>query len=284
MSTEPELAKRPLPRLVELCSVSDDVEANMVLALMRSEDIEAISAVDTDPGVLPVGSSERVRILVLEEDLPRAQRALQEHRLRTRSTAVLLAAGSGTRMGGPKGLVSIGDRTLIEELVDAYSASLAQHIIVVVSPDSTIAAKVDPELAKVVRNPSPEKGPLSSLWLALDDLDPTVDAILLHPVDVPVFDSDLIDELIRRFEDGEGPILVPTWQGRRGHPVLFGRLCFSALRQASLDTGARQVLHEHPDWVREVATELPWVTFDLNTPEDLQRFREQYRPEAASRE
>jgi molybdenum cofactor cytidylyltransferase len=274
----------PTPPLVELCTVADDVEANMVLGLLRSEGIDAISSVDSDPSVLPLGSSESVRILVLDEELELASHILEEHRLKTYAVGVILAAGEGSRMGQPKGLVRIGERTLLEEVLDAYSASLARGVVVVVAPDSPVSKFVDTESAQLVTNPEPARGPLSSLWAALDQVEATADAILVHPIDVPVFDPELIDELVRHYDAGEGPIVVPTYQGRRGHPVLFGRSCFPLLRAASLETGARQVLHEHPDLVREVPTELPWVTEDLDTPQDVERFLQAWRREAASDE
>lgn len=284
MTSELDASEQPAPPLIELCSVSDENEGNMVLGLLRSQGIEAISTLDTDPGVLPLGTSEPVHILVLEKELSRAKRILEEHRLETYAVAVVLAAGAGHRMGQPKESVRIGSRTLVEELVETYSASLARGIVVVVAPGSRLPEKLDSDLASVVINPDPSRGPLSSVWAALDEVESSADAILLHPVDVPAFDPDLVDELIRRYEGGEGPILVPTHQGRRGHPALFGKACFPLLRQAALEAGARQVLHDRPELVREVPTASPWVTTDLDTPEDLARFLDAYHPESNASE
>ena len=270
--------------LVALCNVTGEIDGSVLIGLLRAEGIGALATADLDPSILPTGTSDSGSILVVESELSRARRILEDYRLSTFAVGIVLAAGSGTRMGLPKGLVPVRGRRLIDELVEAYSASLARELVVVVAPDSPLTSSLDGEVATVLTNPHPSRGQLSSLWIALDELGDSADAILLHPVDVPMFDPDLIDDLIQRYSEGEGPILVPTFEGKRGHPVLFGKQCFQFLREASLDVGARQVLHDHPDLVSEVPTGVPWVTMDLNTPEQLERFLQAYGPGAPSDE
>jgi molybdenum cofactor cytidylyltransferase len=264
--------------LVVLRDAIDDIESTLIVGLLRSEGIEALSNADVDPSIHPLGTSGRGSVLVLEQDLARARSILAERSLQVFAVAVILAAGQGLRMGQSKGMLSIGGRTLVEELVDTYSASMVRETVVVVAPGSPVAAMAS-AAATVLVNPDPARGPLSSLWIALDEIGSSADAILLHPVDVPVFSTQLVNDLITRYTRGEGPILVPVHDGRRGHPVLFGKQAFAALRRAPMDIGARYALHAHPELVQEVPTELPSVVIDLNTPDELQSFLGEYSPE-----
>jgi molybdenum cofactor cytidylyltransferase len=64
-------------------------------------------------------------------------------------------------------------------------------------------------------------------------------------------------------------IVVPSFEGRRGHPVVFGARYFGALRQLGGDTGAREILKQHAALVREVPVNDPGVLLDVDTPQDL---------------
>lgn len=171
-------------------------------------------------------------------------------------------------MGEDKALLRWGEKTFLEHLRGALRAAGAEPLRVVVGGN---AAGVERAVAlapgEIVVNPAWEKGQLSSLIAALDTLpEGMVEAAALCLVDHPCVSSRLIQSLIENFYATRKPIVLPTWQGRRGHPVLFAATLFDALRAAPLEVGARHVVRQHAGEVLEVPTEEEGVVLNINDP------------------
>jgi molybdenum cofactor cytidylyltransferase len=187
--------------------------------------------------------------------------------------AIVLSAGESSRMGSPKALLSIGRRTFIEEIVSSLTATKVGKIIVVLGHHAEeIRSKIRHLAVAIVVNPDYAQGQLSSLNAAIRALETEkVDAILVHLVDQPFLNPDLVNRMVERFYESEKLIVVPTYKGRRGHPVLFSSRLFSELLSAPLDQGAKAVVRAHPDETLEIETDDEGVTLDIDTPEDYQR-------------
>ena len=185
--------------------------------------------------------------------------------------AIILAAGASRRMGSPKALLAVAGTTFLGRLVATHRSAGADPIVVVLGPDGDrVAAAVDLGAVRVVRNPAPDSGPLASLWIGLDALDVEPDALLIQPVDHPLVRPDTVRRLIQLAADGSYGILIPTYAGRRGHPTLFARRLFAAVRAAPLDQGALAVIRGNPHEVREVPVDDPGVRADVDTPADYE--------------
>ena len=92
----------------------------------------------------------------------------------------------------------------------------------------------------------------------------------LCPADMPRVTGQHIDKLIAAFDPVENrAICVPTYHGKRGNPVLWGRAFFDAIGQVSGDTGARHLIGEHGDQTVEVEVDDDGVLYDIDTPEML---------------
>jgi molybdenum cofactor cytidylyltransferase len=126
-------------------------------------------------------------------------------------------------------------------------------------------------------------GQLSSFVAGLNTLDESVDAVLLCLADHPFVTSELIDELILGFEASAAPIVVPVYERRRGHPVLFAARLIPELLDAPLDQGARVVVRAHADEILEVATDEAGILADVDTPEEYERWRTRYLQQHAAR-
>ncbi len=124
----------------------------------------------------------------------------------------------------------------------------------------------------MVLNPAWEQGQLSSIWAGLRSLEGSeTDGIILCPVDHPLISARLVSDLIERFyEDGKS-IVLPTYKGRRGHPVIFSSTLYADLLTAPADKGARSVVWEHAGEVLEVPTDEEGVVLNLNDPDMLKR-------------
>lgn len=192
-------------------------------------------------------------------------------------SAVILAAGESTRMGSPKALLPDPDgrpfvarivRTLrAAELTDLLLVTGSQHDAI----SSALTADGVREYVRVVRNPDPARGQLSSIWTALDACPPDAEGLLMTLVDVPMLTSGTVRAVVEAWRNTGAPIVRPIAEGRRGHPVIFDRQLFDELRSAPLDSGARVVVRAHWAQSVDVPVEDPGCLIDVDTPADYRR-------------
>jgi molybdenum cofactor cytidylyltransferase len=184
--------------------------------------------------------------------------------------AVILSAGESSRMGRPKALLPIDGETFIERIVGALTRTRVGKIVVVLGHDAeAMKGRIEQLPVAIYINPDYKSGQLSSLQTAVRRLqtDESCDGLLVHLVDHPYIDSALVDLMIERFYDSKKLIVLPRYQGKRGHPVLFSRALFAELLNAPLDQGAKAVVNAHRDETLEVETDDPGITVDIDTPE-----------------
>lgn len=186
--------------------------------------------------------------------------------------AAILAAGESRRMGTPKALLVYRGRSFLEHLRDVVRHPRVGLVRVVLGAHAEqILAHLGLPESEVVINPSWPEGQLTSIHAAIHRLPEISEGLLICPVDHPLISPSLVDELIRRFDAGGGQIVVPTYRGRRGHPVIFAASLFSELLAAPREIGARAVVRAHPDGVIEVPTEEEGVVLNLNDPGAFRR-------------
>ena len=189
--------------------------------------------------------------------------------------AIVLAAGDSTRMGRPKALLPDPDgRPFVARVVRAFSAAHISDVVIVTGSQhaaivDAIAADRPPITPVFVTNPQPALGQLSSLWIGLDAAaKPGVDGVLVTPVDSPMVRPSTIRQVIEVWERTHAPIVRPAVGERHGHPVLFDRAVFDALRHAPLAEGARAVVHASGDRLMNVAVDDEGCLIDIDTPAD----------------
>jgi molybdenum cofactor cytidylyltransferase len=187
-----------------------------------------------------------------------------------RVAAIVLAAGEGRRMGGPKALTPLGDGTFASTVLGRLDRKgVAARIVVVGAQAERVAASASwPPGVTIVVNERWRDGMLTSVWAGLDAAEAAgAEAVLVHPVDNPFVSAATVDAVVRALELG-ARIAAPSHGGRRGHPAGFARAAFAALREADPARGARAVLAEHPDWIVHVPAG-PDCLVDVDTPADL---------------
>ena len=191
--------------------------------------------------------------------------------------AVVLSAGESSRMGRPKALLPVDGVRFIEKIVTALKSTRVAKIIAVLGHDADEMRRQIGDLpVTMVVNPNYKRGQLSSLVAAINSIQSSkdsasVDGILVHLVDHPYINPDLVNLMIDRFHETKKLIVVPRYQGRRGHPVIFSSALFAELLAAPLDQGAKTVVHAHRDETLEIATEDKGVTIDIDTPEEYRQ-------------
>ena len=189
--------------------------------------------------------------------------------------AVVLAGGKSSRAGGVnKLLATLSGKPLIAHVVDNLLATAARPVLVVTGHQAdALSSALAGRDVTFAYNPQYADGLSTSLrqgMVALKELAPNADGALVALGDMPRVTAAQLDRLISAFDPHEGrSICVPTFGGKGGNPVLWGREYFEAMRTVAGDTGARHLIGEHGDQVCEVAMDDDAIFVDVDTPEAL---------------
>ena len=179
-------------------------------------------------------------------------------------------------MGSPKALLDYQGRTFIENICTAFLTAGVDELIVVLGAHEhaeSIRAVVPQHPAlRTVLNPQYRLGQLSSLQVGIQALSPESQAAVVNLVDHPLIQSETIQALMASFATAPLPIIIASYQGRRGHPVLFSRGVYGEILAAPLDSGAKVVVRKDPERVRELGLNDPGIRADIDTPQEYARW------------
>jgi molybdenum cofactor cytidylyltransferase len=172
--------------------------------------------------------------------------------------------------GLAEGTASLPGRPFLEHLLEVtVLPEIGVRRVVLGAHAEPIAKVVNLKNDEIVINHEWEKGQLSSIQAALRSLPPGTDGILLCLIDHPLISTALIQDLIEHFYKTKGPIVLPVYEGRRGHPVIFSASLYDELLRAPLETGARAVVWAHKGEIEEVRTNEEGCVLNLNDPGTL---------------
>lgn len=199
---------------------------------------------------------------------------------------IILAAGESRRMGRDKALLPVGDESFLEHLIHIMRGVVSPLVVVLGHHAEDIERQImsrrgrDAHELVILQNPDYALGQLSSLQVALRHLMACpVSAAVMALVDHPAITADVVRLLLSRFRGSGAPVLIPTYEGRRGHPVLFARRLFQELLDAPLDQGARFVVHQHAAEVELVETDEEGILWDIDFPADYERLMTKLKSE-----
>ena len=189
--------------------------------------------------------------------------------------AVLLAAGSGSRLGGrPKCLLELDGVPLIRRLLIALADAGVTDVAVVLGHH---AHAIEPTLrdlpVTLARNPLPDEGQGSSLRIGLQALDGELDAVIVALADQPLVNAQDIEALIIAFtQRGEAAMVVPRVAGEPGNPVIFDAALRSVWLAGNVNATGHRWRDSNPERVRWLDTANSHYRLDIDTPDDLLRF------------
>ena len=197
--------------------------------------------------------------------------------------AVIPAAGHSQRMGQPKLLLPLGEQTVIRRLLDVLNrADVDERLVVLRRDDASLRAEVEAAGARVVAPELPPPDMRASVEQALAEIrmshrPAAHDGWLLIPADHPLLSASVLEQLIAAWNQSDADALVPTFQGRRGHPTFFRWRLADKISAIPSGRGLNQLLNTQSVQVQEVAVEDRSVVVDLDTPQDYETLRQQYR-------
>lgn len=197
-------------------------------------------------------------------------------------SGILLAAGESKRMQPEfKPLLKWGKRTVIGECVHQLrNSQLADIYVVLGHREADIRARLAGTGVQFSVNEDYQKGMLTSVKTGLAMLGPNTDAVLIALVDQPMITSALINQLIEAYGDGSKGIVIPSFNGKHGHPIIIGVGYVDEIMQLddTAEGGLRNFINDHKnDWL-EVPVATPDVLEDIDLPEHYERLSKQAQP------
>jgi molybdenum cofactor cytidylyltransferase len=197
--------------------------------------------------------------------------------------ALIPAAGHSTRMGRPKLALPLGERTVLERVIEALRAGGVDHVVVVLGPHvKSLANQAETAGANVLVLPEATPDMRATIEAGLNHIEMTFhpmssDAWLLCPADHPALDGKVISRLRKRFlQRLHCSIAIPMFEGKRGHPVIISWRHVAGIRAFSKDRGVNSYLRQFPNETLGVLVDSPFVLTDLDTPEDYERLLQRF--------
>lgn len=196
-------------------------------------------------------------------------------------SGVILAAGASTRMGLLKLLLPLGDRCVLQRILDEAVGSCLDETLLVLGKHADQIREVihldGGGRVRVVVNTGHAEGQSTSLQAGLRAADSRSEAAAVLLGDQPGVTRALIDRVAAAFAAGHRPVARPVYVDSRGervpgHPVFLARRIWSEVEKLHGDEGARSILSAHPEWVLEVPVEGE-PPADIDTWDDYERAR-----------
>lgn len=186
--------------------------------------------------------------------------------------SVVLMAGYSKRMGKLKQHVVLNGKSFLTHIIEKlnfFNSKISTKIFVGQESDRVGEKQVKDSGSLWVVNPNPEEGPLSSIRLAIERVQPD-SAIMIWPTDHPLIEKETVGLLIKAWEKEPDLITLPSDGNHRGHPAIFPHWCFDYFKTIELEKGAKALLQMFPNKINYVLTKDIWITRNINTPELLE--------------
>jgi molybdenum cofactor cytidylyltransferase len=185
--------------------------------------------------------------------------------------AIVLAAGMSRRMGVPKQLLRVGDKTILERTLENVRASNASEIVLVLGHAADeIQKRIATQDLKIVLNHGYEQGMGTSLRSGLMEVTADVKAAIIVLADQPWISAGTLNRLIACHQERKPQIIIPTYRGFRGNPVLLDRSVFAEVQSLNGDVGCRAIFGDHTEGIVKLAVDDPGILLDIDSHEDLE--------------
>jgi len=182
-------------------------------------------------------------------------------------SAIVLAAGQATRFGRPKQLVVLGEKPLLQHVLDNLAHSKIDDVVVVLGAHAgEIREQIQFGKARTILNPDYANGMSTSIQAGLRAID--AEAAMIVLADQPFIAARTFDALIDEYRRVKPSIVIPTFNGLRGNPVIVDRSLFAEMMEIRGDIGCRSIFGNHS--VHLLPVDDRGIVQDIDTPEDMQ--------------
>lgn len=191
---------------------------------------------------------------------------------------LILAAGESRRMGRDKALLTYHGKSFLETIVENLRAAGIEKITVVLGHHAdAIQRAVNLANVGVIVNPEYEQGQTSSLQKGLASLaSESAEAAILCLVDHPAISSAVLSQLVERFEASHPPVLIPTYKGERGHPVVISQAVFPELLALPSGQPANTVIRKYRDVTQFLEVAERGILVDVDEPDAYERLERRH--------
>jgi molybdenum cofactor cytidylyltransferase len=189
-------------------------------------------------------------------------------------SAVVLAAGTSTRMGTVKQLLRLDGRPLLQHVLDNVRASAVKEIIVVLGASAdAILREIDARDVRVVVNENYQQGMGTSLKTGLSAVDSQAGAAIIVLADQPFVKPATLDRLTTEHHLSKAQIVIPTYRGFRGNPVLLDRSVFPEVMTLNGDMGCRAIFGAHLEGIVKLPVDDVGILLDIDRQGDFEALR-----------
>ncbi|MCQ4636838.1 histidine phosphatase family protein [Anaerovorax odorimutans] len=186
---------------------------------------------------------------------------------------IILAAGFSSRMGNFKPLLPLGDKSVIERVLEVSKAVGIEEIRVVTGYNrQALAPIIDRAGARETFNPDFEKGMFTSIQAGAAALLSDLDGFFIMPVDCPLVTGEVLTRLMEQFEADK--FTVPCYRGKKGHPLLVPALYRKAIIEHDGKNGLKAITDRDPEKMKRIEVDYEGVVMDMDTPEAYGEIKE----------
>lgn len=190
------------------------------------------------------------------------------------SVALLPAAGASRRMGHPKLLLPVNGRPMVSGVVEALRGGGVGEIVLVTAPgDEALQTWARQNGVTVAVNPDPDRGMLSTIQEGITALAGRLagEILLVSPADLPNLQAGTVAELLQKMIETGAPLALPTYHGKRGHPLAIAPWLVPEIDNLDPNIGLKQLRDRHERDLLEIEVEDAGVVQDVDTSEDYER-------------
>jgi molybdenum cofactor cytidylyltransferase len=169
---------------------------------------------------------------------------------------VILGAGKATRMGKDKLNLRLGDKAIIDMVIENAKASKLDELLLVYGK-----YEINTDIKKIY-NADFEQGMSTSVKKGLESFEGEAVMVLLG--DMPYVTEDMINKLYDEFISSEKNIAAPVFNGKRGNPVIIGKKYFNQLLENTGDKGARDIIKSNPEDIQWIEIQSHGIFIDID--------------------
>jgi molybdenum cofactor cytidylyltransferase len=232
------------------------------------------SAREFDTIHAPVGlniHSETIQEIAVSiaAELIKVRKELKEKHKIPYVCGLVLAAGESKRMKQQKLLMDYHGESFIKNIVRKASTSEVDYTLVVLGSHSKeVYEEIQSYRVDSVYNPLFKEGMLSSIQCGFNSIPKKVDAVIVLLGDQPMVETELINQLVNRYRKTREKIIIPVYQGERGHPVLIDVRLKDEIFSLDPGKGLRELMYSHLDEVYELEVDSPNILKDIDNIDD----------------